>query len=82
MDDGRRDTQRFSSLMPDDPDDLVGFRALASALRAEARWSDLCRLYERRGYREVASKPMVKDGWQGPGESWVAEDLPLPRCPS
>jgi ribosomal protein S18 acetylase RimI-like enzyme len=29
------------------------------------------RLYERRGYREVASRRMVKEGWQHPGTSFV-----------
>lgn len=30
-----------------------------------------CRLYEHLGYDEVASRPMVKDGWQSDGENWV-----------
>ena len=29
------------------------------------------RLYDRSGYREIAKRPMVKDGWEGPGENWV-----------
>ncbi|MEM8816462.1 MAG: GNAT family N-acetyltransferase [Pseudomonadota bacterium] len=29
------------------------------------------RLYERSGYREIASRPMVKDDWESPGENWV-----------
>jgi ribosomal protein S18 acetylase RimI-like enzyme len=29
------------------------------------------RLYERSGYREVASRPMVKENWQGEGRNWV-----------
>jgi ribosomal protein S18 acetylase RimI-like enzyme len=29
------------------------------------------RLYERSGYREVASRPMVKEDWQHPGRDWV-----------
>jgi ribosomal protein S18 acetylase RimI-like enzyme len=29
------------------------------------------RLYERLGYAETASRPMVKDGWQSGGENWV-----------
>ena len=29
------------------------------------------RLYERRGYREIARRPMVKHGWDGPGQAWV-----------
>ncbi len=29
------------------------------------------RLYERSGYREIARRTMVKDGWDGPGKAWV-----------
>ncbi len=29
------------------------------------------RLYERCGYRERASRPMVKDDWENRGENWV-----------
>jgi ribosomal protein S18 acetylase RimI-like enzyme len=29
------------------------------------------RLYERCGYREIARRTMVKEDWDGPGESWV-----------
>ncbi len=29
------------------------------------------RLYERQGYVEVTSRPMVKESWQNPGENWV-----------
>jgi ribosomal protein S18 acetylase RimI-like enzyme len=29
------------------------------------------RLYHRLGYRERATRPMVKDGWEGSGEAWV-----------
>ena len=29
------------------------------------------RLYERCGYREVATRPMVKEGWENEGENWV-----------
>ena len=29
------------------------------------------RLYERQGYAEIASRPMVKESWQNPGENWV-----------
>jgi ribosomal protein S18 acetylase RimI-like enzyme len=29
------------------------------------------RLYERSGYREVASRPMVKENWESRGETWV-----------
>ena len=29
------------------------------------------RLYERLGYEEVATRPMVKEQWQSDGENWV-----------
>lgn len=29
------------------------------------------RLYPRLGYRQVASRPMVKDGWEGRGAEWL-----------
>jgi ribosomal protein S18 acetylase RimI-like enzyme len=29
------------------------------------------RLYARLGYRQRAARPMVKDGWQGPGAAWL-----------
>ncbi len=29
------------------------------------------RLYERQGYAEIASRPIVKESWQNPGENWV-----------
>jgi ribosomal protein S18 acetylase RimI-like enzyme len=29
------------------------------------------RLYERLGYQAVASRPMVKNGWQNPGTEWI-----------
>ena len=29
------------------------------------------RLYERSGYREIATRLMVKEGWESPGKSWV-----------
>ena len=29
------------------------------------------RLYERCGYREIAQRPMVKEGWENPGRNWV-----------
>jgi ribosomal protein S18 acetylase RimI-like enzyme len=29
------------------------------------------RLYERCGYRELASRPMVKENWQNEGRNWV-----------
>lgn len=29
------------------------------------------RLYERHGFRERASRPLVKEGWENPGENWV-----------
>ena len=38
------------------------------------------RLYERSGYRALASRPKVKEGWDGPGENWIlmVRDLPSP----
>ena len=35
------------------------------------------RLYERKGYRRKAERPMIKEDWQNPGENWVllAQDL-------
>lgn len=29
------------------------------------------RLYERKGYREAGSRPMVKETWENRGENWV-----------
>lgn len=29
------------------------------------------RLYERSGYAELATRPMVKESWDNPGENWV-----------
>ncbi len=29
------------------------------------------RLYERQGYSEVATRPMVKESWENPGTNWV-----------
>lgn len=29
------------------------------------------RLYERCGYRYIAQRPIVKDGWENPGKNWV-----------
>lgn len=45
---------------------LKGLSIIVSDANAGAR-----RLYERCGYREVATRPMVKEDWAGPGESWV-----------
>lgn len=35
------------------------------------------RLYERRGYRETARRPMVKEDWDNPGTDWVLLTLEL-----
>ena len=35
------------------------------------------RLYARQGYEEIATRPMVKDDWQNPGENWVLLRKPL-----
>jgi ribosomal protein S18 acetylase RimI-like enzyme len=29
------------------------------------------RLYQRSGYREIAKRPMVRDGWENSGRNWV-----------
>ena len=29
------------------------------------------RLYERHGYKEIATRPMIKEGWENEGENWV-----------
>ncbi|MGD1877870.1 MAG: GNAT family N-acetyltransferase [Kiloniellaceae bacterium] len=44
----------------------AGMSIIVSAANDGAR-----RLYERQGYRFVAERPMVKEGWQNPGENWV-----------
>jgi ribosomal protein S18 acetylase RimI-like enzyme len=36
------------------------------------------RLYERLGYRETGSRPMVKEQWQNAGENWVLMIRGLP----
>ena len=43
-----------------------GLSIIVSDANAGAR-----RLYERRGYREAATRPMVKDGWENAGRNWV-----------
>ena len=35
------------------------------------------RLYDRCGYREVAKRPMVKEGWENEGEHWILLEKPL-----
>jgi ribosomal protein S18 acetylase RimI-like enzyme len=35
------------------------------------------RLYERCGYRVAATRPMVKEGWDGHGANWVLLTKPL-----
>jgi ribosomal protein S18 acetylase RimI-like enzyme len=35
------------------------------------------RLYERAGYREAATRPMVKEGWMNEGRNWVLLTRPL-----
>jgi ribosomal protein S18 acetylase RimI-like enzyme len=36
------------------------------------------RLYQANGYREIATRAMVKEGWQNPGREWILmrKDLP------
>ena len=45
---------------------LRGTSLIVSDANRDAR-----RLYERLGYAAVASRPMVKERWQNPGENWV-----------
>ena len=56
--------------------------AIAETLTAEAGCRGLSiivsdgnpgavRLYERTGYERVASRPIVKDDWDNPGENWI-----------
>ena len=35
------------------------------------------RLYERCGYSEIASRPMVKEGWKNAGENWILMTKPF-----
>jgi ribosomal protein S18 acetylase RimI-like enzyme len=46
--------------------DRTGLSIIVSDANAAAR-----RLYKRSGYAEVATRPMVKEAWENPGESWV-----------
>ena len=43
-----------------------GLSIIVSDANAGAR-----QLYERSGYAEVATRPMVKEAWENPGENWV-----------
>ncbi len=44
----------------------IGLSIIVSDANTKAR-----RLYERCGYRAIAERPMVKEGWQNGGERWV-----------
>ena len=44
----------------------TGLSIIVSDANAGAR-----RLYERCGYRELATRPMVKERWENPGENWM-----------
>ena len=44
----------------------TGLSIIVSDANAGAR-----RLYARCGYRELASRPMVKESWKNRGENWV-----------
>ena len=46
--------------------DRPGLSIIVSDANTGAR-----RLYERTGYREVARRTKVKNGWQNPGKDWV-----------
>lgn len=37
------------------------------------------RLYEREGYRELARRPMIKEGFEHPGAAWVLMTRPVPQ---
>ena len=43
-----------------------GTSLIVSDANAHAR-----HLYDHAGYREVATRPMVKEGWDNPGKNWV-----------
>jgi len=43
-----------------------GMSIIVADVNAEAR-----RLYENRGYREHASRPMVKEQWLSPASNWI-----------
>lgn len=45
---------------------LTGLSLVVADLNLEAR-----RLYERHGYRELARREMVKNGWDGRGAEWI-----------
>jgi ribosomal protein S18 acetylase RimI-like enzyme len=49
-----------------------GMSVIVSDINAGAR-----RLYERHGYRVVASRPKVKEGWRNDGIDWVLLTKPL-----
>ena len=49
-----------------------GLSLIVSDANAGAR-----RLYARQGYEEIATRPMVNDDWQNPGENWVLLRKPL-----
>jgi ribosomal protein S18 acetylase RimI-like enzyme len=50
----------------------TGLSLIVVDANAEAR-----RLYARFGFRDAASRPMVKDGWEGRGEYWLLLTKPL-----
>ena len=52
--------------------ELKGLSLIVSDANTGAR-----RLYERHGFAEVASRPMVKDGWQNRGSRWILMTRPL-----
>jgi len=52
---------------------LRGISLIVSDANDSAR-----RLYERLGYRETGSRPMVKEQWQNAGENWVLMIRGLP----
>jgi len=54
-----------------------GLSLIVSDANAGAR-----RLYERRGYRAVATRPMVKEGWVNEGQNWVLMTKPGRAAPT
>lgn len=50
----------------------TGLSLIVSDANTNAR-----RLYTRTGYEELASRPMVKEAWDNPGENWVLLRKPL-----
>lgn len=50
----------------------IGMSVIVSDTNIGAR-----RLYERHGYTEMATRPMIKESWQNPGRNWVLLAKPI-----